>query len=396
MAMATDFAPAERASQDEVQRQHDKLTALPFVRAILDAAPNMTVVLNAHRQIVFANRPFAEFIGAKSPAGLMGKGRGDALSDGGYVLGQRPGEAVGCIRATLNEHGCGTTVFCQTCGAANAIMNSQRMNSPDVQECRMITGEEGVNETALDLRVWAIPIDVHGEAFTMFSVLDISAEKRRATLERIFFHDVLNTAGGVKGLADLMVLGEVPEAGIKQMAGMLSDCADQLVGEISAQRMLSAAESGDLQVSAHETHVLDLLTSVLHQFHSEGLVTGESIVLDASAQPLTLVTDAVLLRRVLVNLVKNAIEADGPDGTVTLGAHADGDAVCLTVHNASVMPMDVQRQLFMRSFTTKGTGRGLGTYSIRLISERYLRGRVSVVSNDDEGTRFTVRIPAAI
>ena len=55
MAMATDFAPAERAPQDEILRQHDKLVALFFVHELLDAVPNMAVILNEQRQIVFAN-----------------------------------------------------------------------------------------------------------------------------------------------------------------------------------------------------------------------------------------------------------------------------------------------------------------------------------------------------
>jgi len=60
------------------------------------------------------------------------------------------------------------------------------------------------------------------------------------------------------------------------------------------------------------------------------------------------------------------------------------------------MPLEVQRQLFTRSFSTKGTGRGLGTYSIKLITEKYLQGTVSFVSNEEQGTVFTVRYPRVI
>jgi sensor histidine kinase regulating citrate/malate metabolism len=66
------------------------------------------------------------------------------------------------------------------------------------------------------------------------------------------------------------------------------------------------------------------------------------------------------------------------------------------VHDAAVMPPAIQLQVFSRSFSTKGSGRGLGTYSIKLISEKYLHGQVSFVSNEKEGTRFTVRYPRAI
>jgi signal transduction histidine kinase len=44
--------------------------------------------------------------------------------------------------------------------------------------------------------------------------------------------------------------------------------------------------------------------------------------------------------------------------------------------------------VFQRSFSTKGTGRGLGTYSIKLLTERYLGGRVWFESAEGHGTTF--------
>ena len=57
---------------------------------------------------------------------------------------------------------------------------------------------------ALDLKVWTSPYVVDGENYTVFAVQDISNEKRRDVLERIFFHDIINTAGGLKGLAEIL------------------------------------------------------------------------------------------------------------------------------------------------------------------------------------------------
>jgi nitrogen-specific signal transduction histidine kinase len=397
MTMKTAFAPAEKAAQEEIRRQYQKLAELPFVRDFLDAVPNMSVVLNEQRQIVFANRAFAEFLGIKDGGELLGKSHCEAFNClYADVLGQRPGEAVGCIRSRMTEGGCGTTMFCKTCGAVISILNSQKLRTLDIQECRMICGEEGPDEKALDLRVWSRPIDVQGEFFTVFSVVDISNEKRRKVLERIFFHDVLNTAGGVKGLADLLVETGLSEAEIKDISSMISESADQLIEEISAQRMLSAAETGDLKVSTQELHSLELLYRIIRQFHSHSTARGKLLVVDEKAEHFEFVSDPVLLRRVLINLVKNALEAVSEGEVVTMGSFVDGDSVCFTVHDAAVMPPEVQMQVFSRSFSTKGSGRGLGTYSIKLISEKYLKGYASFVSNEKEGTRFTVRYPRIV
>lgn len=57
------------------------------------------------------------------------------------------------------------------------------------------------------------------------------------------------------------------------------------------------------------------------------------------------------------------------------------------------MPKDVQYQVFQRSFSTKGHNRGLGTYSMKLITEKYLGGKIGFVSNETEGTKFFIKLP---
>lgn len=50
-------------------------------------------------------------------------------------------------------------------------------------------------------------------------------------------------------------------------------------------------------------------------------------------------------------------------------------------------------QIFQRSFSTKGGGRGIGTYSVKLLTENYLQGRVAFVSTAEAGTTFTATYP---
>lgn len=384
MILEAAFAPAERAEQDIIRRQHEKLAALPLIREFLDALPNMVMVLNEHRQIVFGNRAFAGFLGFKN---------GDFNAT---ILGRRPGEAVGCIRSHLTAGGCGTTPFCRTCGAVIAILNSQKLHTLDVQECRLVCTQTSAGETSLDLRIWARPIEVGDEVFTVFSVVDISDEKRLKALERIFFHDVINTAGCIKGLSDLMFQMEMSETEIKEISGMISESSEQLLEEINAQRALSAAESGDLKPEAMKIKSLDLLSQIVRQIRSHSVAMDKHIEVVPTAARFDFVSDPVLLRRVLLNLAKNALEASKAGETVMLDALVDDTSVCFTVHNPAVMPPEVRLQIFARSFSTKGNGRGLGTYSIKLISEKYLHGHVSFISNANEGTRFTVRYPRVV
>jgi signal transduction histidine kinase len=100
-------------------------------------------------------------------------------------------------------------------------------------------------------------------------------------------------------------------------------------------------------------------------------------------------SDGALLRRVIGNMVKNALEACRPGETVTLRCSASRNGIEFSVHNPGAMPRNVQLQVFQRSFTSKGDGRGLGAYSMKLLTERYLGGKVSFTSEADSGTTFT-------
>jgi signal transduction histidine kinase len=106
-------------------------------------------------------------------------------------------------------------------------------------------------------------------------------------------------------------------------------------------------------------------------------------------------TDRTLLARVIGNLAKNALEAEAAGAAVTLNCKKSGSGAVFTVHNPSQMPEDSRLQVFQRSFSTKGAGRGLGTYSIRLLTERYLKGKVSF-STGPEGTTFRAEYPASL
>ena len=78
-------------------------------------------------------------------------------------------------------------------------------------------------------------------------------------------------------------------------------------------------------------------------------------------------------------------------------ASKPGDGVhAFTVWNRSAIPEKVRLRIFQRHFSTKqGTGRGLGTYAMKLFGEKFLGGSVSFASTAAAGTTFRLEIPAA-
>jgi signal transduction histidine kinase len=368
MPLPTAFAPAERLNPGELEEQQELVEGAIGDRRCLDAVPEPLVVLNAQRQVTYANAAFLRSIGKKTTAD---------------VLGVRPGEALNCTHAG-GTGGCGTTAFCRTCGAVTAILESQQ-GQQSQHECRILTDGDG---SALDLQVMASPFDVKGERYTLFTVQDISDQKRRRALERIFFHDILNAAGGLQGLAQLEIDGDNDN----EFVEIVHRIASQLVSEIRAQRELSAAESNELIPSLSPLRSKGVLEDVVSMYAHHEVARGKNLVFGV-AHDAPFISDAGLLRRVLGNMVKNALEASGAGDSVTVTCEANHELIYFAVHNPAVMTPDVRLQIFQRSFSTKGKDRGLGTYSIKLLTECYLGGYVTCESNPQDGTMFRIALP---
>lgn len=98
-------------------------------------------------------------------------------------------------------------------------------------------------------------------------------------------------------------------------------------------------------------------------------------------------------RRVLLNLVNNAIEAMPDGGTLTLVGHAQADAVRLELTDTGCgIPPEQIGLLFSPLHTTKAEGTGLGLYLVREIVSAH-GGDITVTSAPETGTTFVLTLP---
>ena len=366
-----------RDTGDEVAKQTKSIVDNTLLVEVLDTYPGLVAVLNAHRQIIFANREFLNFFGVDSLQQLAGK---------------RPGEALECEHAGTSDFGCGTTMWCSSCGAGRAILRCQEQQEEDEQECSLT---HAVTGQALEFRVRATPLPQSREGFMLLYLSDITDQQRRRVLERIFFHDVMNIAGGVAGLSRLLTQGWKAESEEKrtQMLTLVWQNAERLADEITSQRQLSAAESNDLEVCFTACQTMDILSRVASFYSHSSYCMDCEVEISSAAVDLEIHTDRSLVNRVIGNMVKNGVEAVAPRGTVNVGCVDHGEEVEFRVHNQGYISKANQLHIFQRSFSTKGKGRGLGTYSIKLLGEHYLGGRVEFRSTPEQGTTFSLFLP---
>ena len=361
---------SRRAAGDELLRQVEAARRSPVVTAVLEAADGVVLVLNTQRQVVAANA------------------RGPFTGPPESVFGLRPGEALACVNARAAGD-CGVAPACRQCGALGAILRCHGEARSIEAECLLRTELPGA--AGLELNVRATPLDVEGHRLTAMSLRDVSAEKRRDALEQLFLHDVLNTVAGLRGWTARLRRGTVQATAASERIDQLTA---QLEREIRDHRALMLAERGELVLEPAPVLAADLLANLGAVFSSHSVARERRLSFAPAPANLVLETDAPILLRVLVNMVVNALEATAPGGEVRVAASGSQDHVRFQVHNAGEIPATVQTRIFQRSFSTKAArGRGLGTYGMKLLGERYLGGAVAFTSDAESGTAFTIRLP---
>jgi len=374
ISINTEFAPAERIPLEIVYKQSESIATHPFIPELLNSMLNFVLILNEHRQIVFATENFLQFTVEK---------------DLKKIIGLRPGEALGCINSRRTESGCGTTKYCAECGAVKSILSSLS-GYKDLQECR-ITRVISSRPEALDLLVYSSPFKHKGEKYCIISFVDISHLQRRRALEKLFFHDIMNSASGLHSLLE-QVKEDAPEV-LQQDIEVALTAAHDILEQVKMQRELAMAENNELKITPYPVHIHDVFQVVISQLKAHSISKDRFVKINEKSQNELIFTDPTILKRVIYNLIKNALEAITIGKTVTIGATAEKDSINVFVHNQTFIPEKVQLQVFNRSFSTKGAGRGIGTYSVKLLTEGYLQGKVWFESTPEKGTTFYLSLP---
>lgn len=376
IAVETYFASPERAPEEELKRQADFAINNPIILVVLESVEGFVIILNEHRQILAGNREILDLLGS------------DELDK---ITGMRPGELLNCVHATEAPGGCGTSKHCKTCGAVISILSCQTTSKTAKGECHITIARNNKPE-CVDFQVHVTPVNLEDHKFLIFVLQDISSIKRREVLERVFFHDINNILAGLMGWTQMLENSNPVKAAKK-----IAELSDYLKQEFNYQYNLYMAEKGDLHIKNTCVDVKHIFNKLEILFSNDRLKKNKHIVFHDRTEKISFLTEITLIMRVLINMIKNALEATEKNKTVDVYAEKKGEHIVFSVHNKGVIPEDIALNIFKRSFSTKeGKGRGVGTYSMKLFGETYLGGKVTFSSTEEEGTTFSISLPLNI
>ena len=177
---------------------------------------------------------------------------------------------------------------------------------------------------------------------------------------------------------------------------LVEECTSTIVGEVDSLKAIVDEFSQFARMPAPRAVATDL-----HALLNEALalyrgLLGEVRFERRFAEKLPKVrADGEQIRRVIINLVDNAIEAMNRSGVITLETHHDPSASLvrlIVTDDGPGIPAAEREKLFMPYYSTKRRGSGLGLAIVRRIVAEH-GGTIEVGDNEPRGTKFTIELP---
>jgi signal transduction histidine kinase len=200
-------------------------------------------------------------------------------------------------------------------------------------------------------------------------------------------HEINNPLAVILGYANLLQ---------RKAEGQLAD--DLRIIEDESLRAKEIVEglldlSRPLATAPEPVDLKALCDEALARLAASGQLGGASVEVSGGAR---IVGHPQKLRQVVLNLVKNGVEASGPGGRVQVGLAqaADGGAELQVSDSGPGLPVEAAHRLFEPFFTTKPAGTGLGL-AISLGIVQAHGGTLQAESSASGGARFVIHLPAA-
>ncbi|MGZ4850412.1 MAG: two-component system sensor histidine kinase NtrB [Candidatus Bathyarchaeia archaeon] len=205
-------------------------------------------------------------------------------------------------------------------------------------------------------------------------------------------HDIRNPLQSILGELYL-AKSELPAITEKDVRNSLTESIQNIENDIAyINKILQDLQdfAKPIRVVAREADLQEVIDDVVKKSSvPETIKVSIRVVEDAKK----VVADPDLLKRILGNLVINAVQAMPEGGTLDISSYQEpGDTIITVQDTGSGIPEAVKSKLFTPMFTTKSKGQGFGLAIVKRMTEA-LNGTVTFESEEGKGTKFIVHLP---
>lgn len=209
-------------------------------------------------------------------------------------------------------------------------------------------------------------------------------------LIRVLTHEIMNTVSPIASLSDALshnidVPQECREIDVKAGLETISSSSKDLIKFVESYRELA----GVAKPVKKGLMVDDLARKVIDLTHEQCACAGVVCTYHASAEDILIYADEAQISRILINLIKNAIQAGAKHVSITASIDSSEQTIIKVSNDGIPITPEAQEQIFIPFFTTKRDGSGIGLSLSRQIMRAH-NGLLDLTRSDDGCTEFTM------
>lgn len=271
-----------------------------------------------------------------------------------------------------------------------------------------LKGRHAQENLELDGRVYQIiasPVCQQEDALDLVGAviltLDVTEKEAQEQYRREFTanvsHELKTPLTSISGIAEIIRNGIVRPEDIPHFAGKIYDESQRLITLIGDIIKLSRLDENQVPMERESVDLLETARDVVQQLASVARKNGVTLVTNGSHGVVNGVRQ--VLGEMVYNLCENAVKYNRPGGRVWVDVRQAADHVELCVKDTGIgIPAAEQGRIFERFYrvdkgrSRKQGGTGLGLSIVKHIAG-YYHGTITVQSELEAGTEFTVKIP---
>ena len=204
-------------------------------------------------------------------------------------------------------------------------------------------------------------------------------------LIRVLTHEIMNTVTPIASLSETLLRFEGVNEEIKNGLDTISQSSRGLIKFVDSYRNLTRVAPPVKKAF----YFKELAERVINLTKEQAVISGAVCTFIEKTEDIILYADEGQITQILINLVKNAIQAEARKIEITADINLSEQIIITVYNNGSPISKESQEDIFVPFYTTKQEGTGIGLSLSRQIM-RLHSGTLSLTRSDENGTVFTL------
>ena len=306
----------------------------------------------------------------------------------GIAVIEKDGRVAYCNNTALNLLGIATFGHIRQLRAVSDSLYASFQTIADGNEERASYYNESGKMT---ISLTASEAKIGKDTVRIIAFNDISSEiaeneqQSWSKLIRVLTHEIMNTITPIASLSDTLLTFDGVDDNIKNGLSTISESSKGLIKFVDSYRNLTRVAPPVKKAF----YFKELAERVISLTREQAAMSGAICTYKEKSEDIILYADEGQITQILINLVKNAVQADARNIVITAQLTLSEQTVISVTNDGLPISRESQDEIFVPFFTTKQEGTGIGLSLSRQIM-RLHNGSLTLTKSDESGTVFTL------